>query len=156
MRNERLRAWIAALAMPQQLAQFFLVGILGGLLDMGITLALTLEFGVYRGIAKAVGAEASILVMFVLNDYWTFSDVGSGGWRAVARRGVTSNIVRMGGLVTATSVFVVVSGFDVAMPVGGKGAWLFVANAIGIHVGFVVNYAAETLVTWRRHDNQDD
>jgi uncharacterized membrane protein YraQ (UPF0718 family) len=58
----------------------------------------------------------------------------------------------LAGVLVATGVFVVVSGLEHSLPVSER-LWLIVANGIGIGVGFVVNYTAETLFTWRLHDH---
>lgn len=130
-------------------SQFASVGLFGAVVDTGTVLILTTELGIYRGSAKLVGAELAIILMFLINEHWTFADEGAAGLRSFLRRLAKSNLVRVGGVLVATVVFVLVSGLDVRLPYGGEPLWLTVANAIGIGVGFVVNYVAESLFTWR-------
>lgn len=137
-------------------SQFASVGLFGATVDTGTILILTTEFGIHRGIAKLVGAELAIVAMFLINDFWTFADEGSTGIIALTRRLLKSNLVRAGGVAVATIVFVLVSSFDVRLPIGGEALWLTIANAIGIAAGFTVNYVAESLFTWRvgRHPDR--
>ena len=55
--------------------------------------------------AKAVGAEASITLMFLLNDRWTFADEGEGGFVSLLRRYGKSHLVRLGDLSVAFVTF---------------------------------------------------
>ncbi|MFB6174267.1 MAG: GtrA family protein [Halobacteriales archaeon] len=129
--------------------QFLSVGVAGAVLDTATVVVLTTEFGLYRGVSKLIGAELAILLMFAINERWTFADEGASGTLPLLRRVLTSNLVRAGGVAVATVVFVLVSGLDVTLPVGGERLWLALANGIGIGAGFVVNYVAESLFTWR-------
>ena len=140
---------IDALFSGVRLTQFLSVGALGGLLDTVTVVLLTTQFGVYRGYAKLLGAELSIVLMFLINEHWTFASEGADDRGAFLRRLLRSNVVRLGGLLVGTAVFLIVSGLDVDLPVGGEALWLTISNVIGIGVGFVVNYVAESLFTWR-------
>lgn len=140
---------VVALGSSERAGRFLAVGLVGFGVDTGTVLALTSQLGVYRGSAKLVGAELAIVVMFLLNENWTFADHGAAGRLAFVNRLAKSNLVRMGGVAVATVLFVVISGLDVRLPVGGEALWLTVSNAIGIAAGFLVNYTAETLFTWR-------
>jgi putative flippase GtrA len=129
--------------------QFASVGAAGAVLDTTTVVLLTSYVGVYRGSAKLIGAELAIVLMFVINERWTFAEEGAAGRRALVRRFLKSNLVRAGGVLVATGVFVVVSGLEYRLPVGGQNLWLVVANGVGIGVGMFVNYVAESLFTWR-------
>jgi putative flippase GtrA len=76
--------------------------------------------------------------MFVVNDHWTFAE--QPGRDSALRRLLTSNTVRLAGLATGTGILLVLHGL---------GVWYVAANAVGLGVGFVVNYAFESLVTWQ-------
>lgn len=132
-----------------RVSKFASVGIIGAIVDTATILLLATQFGVYRGVAKIIGAELAIVVMFLINEHWTFAEEGAVGLTAFLKRLLKSNAVRIGGVAVATIVFVVVSGIPVHLPVGGEPLWLTIANAIGIGAGFVVNYTAESLFTWR-------
>lgn len=132
-----------------RVSKFVSVGIIGAIVDTATILLLTTQFGLYRGAAKIIGAELAIVVMFLINEHWTFAEEGAVGLPAFLKRLLKSNAVRIGGVAVATIVFVVVSGLAVELPVGGEPLWLTIANAIGITAGFIVNYIAESLFTWR-------
>jgi putative flippase GtrA len=138
-----------ALLSGVRFGQFASVGALGAVCDTGLVVLLTSYAGVYRGSAKLVGAEVAIIVMFLVNEHWTFSTEGGSGRWSLVRRFLKSNLVRAGGVLVATVVFVFVSGLDYRFPVGGEGLWLVFANGVGIGVGMFVNYVAESLFTWR-------
>jgi putative flippase GtrA len=138
-----------ALLSGVRFGQFASVGAAGAILDTTTVVLLTTQFGVYRGASKLVGAELAIMLMFAINERWTFAEEGATGARALVGRFLRSNLVRAGGVLVATGVFVVVSGLPVTLPVGGEGAWLAIANGVGIGVGMFVNYVAESLFTWR-------
>lgn len=135
---------IRGLLSPDRIAQFIAVGMVGATVDV---LLLTLFHGVVGMtlvVGKLVSAELSFLVMFVINERWTFADFGPMNPRARIRRLVRSNTVRIGGLLTATGVLVFLT--------QTTGMWYVFANAIGIAVGFFVNYSFESLYTWRIND----
>lgn len=134
---------LEALVAPRRLGQFVSVGLVGAVVDM-LVLSVVVETGVLGPVAgKVVSAEAAIVVMFVANEGWTFTDYGTDGVRPLVGRFLRSNAVRAGGAGVAWGVLVVL--------VNGFGVWYLAANAVGIGVGAVVNYVAETLVTWRVH-----
>ncbi|MFP4590286.1 MAG: GtrA family protein [Halobacteriales archaeon] len=129
-----LRSW-------EQVLKFALVGGLGYLIDQGVILVVAEGLGVTLELAKVVSAETAIVVMFLINDRWTFASWGDDDYRSKLRRLVRSNLVRIGGIAVAVAVLsVLVRYFDVP---------LLVANTVGIGCGFVVNYTFETLFTWR-------
>ncbi|WP_101296298.1 GtrA family protein [Halegenticoccus soli] len=140
---------LGELASGMRIGRFVSVGAVGAVVDTATVVALTAGLGVYRGSAKLAGAELAIVLMFLLNENWTFADEADGGRRSVLWRFAKSNAVRAGGVLVATVVFVHVSGLDVRLPVGGEELWLVVANGVGIASGTLVNYVAESLFTWR-------
>lgn len=134
---------LAALIAPRRAGQFLSVGVLGAIVDMA-TLTVVVEAGVLGPVlGKLVSAEAAIVVMFVANEEWTFTDHGRSGLSAVGERFLRSNIVRAGGAGVAWAVL--------AALVEWFAVWYLLANVAGIAAGAVVNYVAESLVTWRVH-----
>ena len=140
----------ASLKSRRRLIQFAAVGGLGFLIDQSILIILVefTSFAVTLGgaditleVAKLLAAETAIIVMFLVNDRWTFQAWGSTDLESQARRLLKSNLVRVGGILVATVVLsILVRQFGLPLPV---------ANAIGILCGFTVNYTFETLFTWR-------
>lgn len=140
----------AGLRSRRRLWQFAVVGGIGFVVDQSVLLSLvelTDLAVVVRGtdvtleVAKVVAAEAAIVVMFLVNDRWTFEAFGETDARSQLRRLARSNLVRVGGIVVATVVL--------SLLVRQGGLNVAVANAIGILCGFAVNYTFETLYTWR-------
>lgn len=158
---ERLRSLLSVV----RFGQFASVGVVGAVCDNTVLL-LSSELGIAAGIAgllgvpdlapevaKALGIEAAIVVMFLLNDNWTFADHGGAGPVALVRRWLKSHLVRSVGLAVAfATLFVLTSWTDVALVVAGGDIWPTLANGIGIGVGLSINYVAESLVTWRVHE----
>lgn len=141
MSDDRRVGRVAELLSGIRLGQFVSVGAVGYVVD-NVVLALLIEFaGVGVVLGKPVSAEAAIVVMFVVNERWTFAEWGRVGWRPLLRRFATSNLVRLGGAGVAWAVLVALTEL--------YGVHYFVGNTIGIGAGVVVNYIAESLFTWR-------
>lgn len=140
---------LSALTRRARIGKFVSVGALGATIETAIVALLTTTVGVGPLAAKAVGAEVSISTMFVVNDRWTFADNGDIGLRAFSRRWGRSHLVRAVGLgVGFLVLFVLTSAIEVSLPVAGQELWPTVANGIGICVGMLFNYVAESLFTW--------
>jgi putative flippase GtrA len=123
--------------------QFLSVGVVGMVFDTAVIFLLTDIWSVPPLPAKLASAETAILVMFVLNERWTFARWGQARPTALLRRFLKSNLVRSGGVAVATAVLLALNIWF--------GVWVVLANVVGIGVGFVVNYVAESLFTWRVH-----
>jgi len=139
--RDRLRSLVAA----DRLLQFVAVGTIGASVDMSLLVFFHSVGNLSLVVSKLAGAEISYVVMFVINERWTFSSFGDTSLRARLRRFGTSNTVRLGGLATATTILIVLT--------STLGLWYPLANALGIGVGFFVNYTFESLLTWRVHRN---
>jgi putative flippase GtrA len=158
---ERLRSLLSVV----RFGQFASVGVVGAVCDNTVLL-LSSELGIAAGIAgllgvpdlapevaKALGIEAAIVVMFLLNDNWTF-DEADGGGRSTVRRLLTSNLVRAAGIAVQLLVFsLVYRRLFVELSAFGVDLWLLVASLCGIGLGMCVNYVTESLVTWRVHES---
>jgi len=123
--------------------RFLSVGVVGFVIDMLVITGLTEGFAIPTLWAKLASAEAAIIVIFALNERWTFQRWGEAEIISLLRRFATSNIVRTGGVAVATAVLLALNGWF--------GVWVPIANAIGIAIGFVVNFVFESLLTWRVH-----
>ncbi len=124
-----------------RLGQFVSVGAVGYVVDNVVLAALVEVWGVAAALGKPASAEAAIVVMFAVNERWTFAEWGRRGTGHLLRRFATSNLVRVGGAAVAWAVLVALTEL--------YGVHYLVGNTIGIGVGVVVNYVAESLVTWR-------
>lgn len=141
---------LAELLSGARIGQFVSVGVAGASLETAIVALLTTLAAAPPLAAKAVGAEASITLMFLLNDRYTFGDEGDAGGAALVRRWGKSHLVRLGGLAVAfVTLWLLTSRTDVELVVAGGDLWPTVANLIGIGVGLTLNYVAESVFTWR-------
>lgn len=141
-----------ALYSPLRMGKFASVGAVGAICD-NLTLLVLATAGITPELAKFAGIEVAIVVMFLLNERWTFSEAGAPGPVAFLRRLATSNLVRVGGIAVQLVVFsVVYRRFHVEVLLLGVDFWLLVASGLGIVSGMVVNYVTESLLTWRVHD----
>lgn len=149
---EAIRTHVGALRSRERLGRFASAGLVGAAVDTAVLAALVELTVLGPATAKVLSWEGSIVVVFLVNDRWTFDDYGSRTPRALGRRFLRSNLVRAGGfLVTLAVLAALVYGIDVSLLVFGRDVWYLAANAIGLGCGFVVNYSLESLFTWRVH-----
>jgi putative flippase GtrA len=134
-----------------RIGRFVSVGAVGAGFDTATTLTLQ-SAGVYPGLAKLVGAEVAIAVMFLINEHWTFANIGTAGVVPTLRRFLRSNLVRVGGLAVQLVVFEVVRRLPVSVPFLGIEWWTVLPILIAIGTAVAVNYVAESLFTWRVQD----
>ncbi|MDG5775336.1 GtrA family protein [Haloarculaceae archaeon H-GB2-1] len=170
-----VRENIRSLASGIRFGKFVSVGVVGALCDTFVLLVLTSVFDVVAELATIAGIETAILVMFAINERWTFSDAGNASGDSLLRRVLRSHVVRAGGSTTQFVIFVVVFRYfhvqlslaevgpvaavasTLGVSVGTLAAvdlWLLVSKGTGIGFGMLVNYVFESLFTWRVH--QDD
>lgn len=132
--------------------KFVSVGVIGATCDTAVLMILAEGLGVVPEIATLIGIETAILVMFLLNDNWTFAEKGRDGYSPVLRRLARSHAVRAAGSLTQFTVFVIVYRFlFVEVSMAGIDLWILASKGSGIAVGMVVNYVFESLFTWRVH-----
>jgi putative flippase GtrA len=140
---------VDALLSGRRFGKFASVGVVGAVFDVTTATALR-ELGVFPELAVFVGIEVAIVVMFLLNDNWTFAEEGAAGVGAAARRLLRSNLVRAGGILVQLATF----GFlfrvvALELQVAGVDGWFVLSKVAGIGAGMVVNYVAESVVTWQ-------
>lgn len=140
-----VESWFASLSSATRFGQFFSAGLIG-LISDNLVLVLLVELTTLSPTIAKVGSwECAVIVIFLVNDQWTFSDHRTDGWAEFARRFLTSNLIRFGGLcVTLAVLYVLHTWFEV---------WYVLANILGIGIGFVLNYLFESTITWRVHRN---
>ncbi len=144
-----IRETVTALASGVRFGKFVSVGAVGAVFDVVTTTALIVGFGVLGEYAKLAGAEVAIVVMFAINERWTFSELGAPGAVPTLTRFLRSNLVRSGGLAVQ---FLIVRGFrrlDLSVIVFGFDLWQLIPIPIAIGASVLLNYVAESLLTWR-------
>jgi len=137
---EPIQARCRSLVSSGRLVRFASVGLLGAAVDFAVLVSLVEFWGLRLELGKIVSAETAILVMFALNESWTFSEWGEPDYRSVLRRLGSSNVVRLGGLAVATVVLSLLVRL-LAIP-------YLLANTVGIACGFSVNFLTESYFTW--------
>jgi putative flippase GtrA len=140
---------IDSLLSGTRFGKFASVGAVGAVFDV-TTATLLRELGVYPELAVFVGIEVAIVVMFLLNDNWTFAEQGAAGVGAALRRLLRSNLVRAGGIVVQLATFrFLFRVVALELEVAGIDGWFVFSKIAGIGTGMIVNYVAESVVTWR-------
>ncbi|WP_136689687.1 GtrA family protein [Halorhabdus amylolytica] len=150
--DEWLDGRLESLLSGVRFGKFVSVGVIGAISDNAVLAVLGLVFAVPEMWAKAAGIETAILVMFAVNERWTFATEGSSGTRAVLRRLGRSHLVRSGGVTVQLIVYwLLTQQLTVTLYVFGTDLWFLAASPIAIAIAMVVNYVFESLFTWRVH-----
>jgi putative flippase GtrA len=155
-RLERVRAAVPsrfeALVSGVRFGQFVSVGAVGAVFDLTTLLVLTELAGLPAAVANVASIETAILVMFAVNERWTFAEQGGDDGRSLARRLGRSHLVRAGGSTLQYLLFVAVFyGVSVELSVAGVDLWLVAVKGGAIAVAMLVNYVFESIFTWRVH-----
>ena len=124
-------------------SKFLAVGIAGMLIDNAVLFTLHNHTSLHVILSKIIGAETSILAMFLANDQWTFKEHDNG---SIYRRFLRSNSVRVVGLAVGTIGFYLF--YSLGLP-------LLLANMAGIGIGFVSNYFFENMLTWEKINKKE-
>lgn len=140
---------IDTLVNPTRFGRFASVGIIGASIDLAISSTLVLMTDLPPELVKLIGAEVAIIVMFFINDRWTFHEIDSRSRWHTVKRLVKSNVVRSGGLLVQVAVVFVLTRLSISVLVGETDVWPVLTMPIAIACGFLANYVGETLFTWR-------
>ncbi|WP_232686644.1 GtrA family protein [Halobacterium zhouii] len=155
--DDRLRRAVPdrfeSLVSTVRFGQFVSVGAIGAVFDITTLVVLTEVVGLPAAVANVASIETAILVMFAVNESWTFAGQGDSDSRSVGRRLLRSHVVRAGGSTLQYALFVAVFyGVSVELAVAGVDLWLVVVKGGAIAVAMLVNYVFESLFTWRVHE----
>lgn len=168
-RSELIGERVGSLLSGIRFGKFVSVGVVGALCDTAVLVTLEQVVGAPPELAWLVGVETAIIVMFLVNENWTFAAHGEDDRASFLDRLKRSHVVRAAGVATQFVVFVTVyrllfrdlvlgdiglwasltGGFGV--PFAGLDLWLLLAKGLGVGVGMVVNYVFESLFTWQVH-----
>jgi len=132
--------------------KFVSVGVVGAISDNLMLATLKLLLGVPEMLAKAAGIETAIVVMFLVNEHWTFADEGKAGPVPFAKRAGKSHLVRTGGVSVQLVVYwFLTQWLTLELVLFGTDLWFLAASPIAIAVAMTVNYVFESLFTWQVH-----
>jgi len=129
--------------------QFLSVGAVGAAFDITTSSILTAGLDVPPEIAKLVGAEVAIIVMFAVNEHWTFAGHGAVGRIPLLRRFLKSNLVRSGGVAVQVGVVTVLTRLPITLTAFSIDLWELATFPIAIGCSLLLNYVLESLFTWR-------
>jgi putative flippase GtrA len=151
-REEFLRTRAESLLSGVRFGKFLSVGVVGAISDNTVLAVLGLGFGVPELLAKAAGIETAILVMFLVNEHWTFAGQGQSGLVPFGRRLAKSHLVRAGGSSVQFAIYWgLTQRLDVTIVVYETDLWFLLASPIAIGFAMVINYVFESLFTWQVH-----
>jgi putative flippase GtrA len=151
-RSELLGERADSLLSGVRFGKFVSVGVVGAISDNIVLTLLKLGVGVPELWAKAAGIETAIVVMFLVNEHWTFADEGDDGRLAFGKRLAKSHLVRSGGVTVQLVIYwYLTQRLDVTLVVLETDWWFLVASPIAIGVAMFVNYVFESLFTWQVH-----
>ena len=143
---------VDALLSGARFGQFVSVGVVGAISDNAVLATLKLLLGVPELWAKAAGVETAIVVMFLVNEHWTFAGQGESGRVPFLKRLGKSHLVRSGGVTVQLVVYwALVTLVDIELVLFGTDLWFLAASPIAIGVAMSVNYVFESLFTWEVH-----
>ena len=143
---------IKVLLSLRRMIQFISVGIIGATCETIIIAILTVSETANPLVAKVIGVEVSISLMFLINDEYTFSDSGIPQLKYRIYRWIRSHTVRSGGIAVAFFIlWLLTTQFDTKILFREADLWPTIANIIGIACALLINYIAESLFTWEIH-----
>jgi putative flippase GtrA len=152
MSDRSLDSRLASLFSGVRFGKFVSVGVIGAISDNTVLAVLKLGLGVPELWAKAAGIETAIIVMFLVNDRWTFAGEGEAGRSSFLKRITKSHLVRSGGVTVQFVVYwYLTQQLTLEVVLWGTDLWFLLASPVAIGVAMFVNYVFESLFTWRVH-----
>lgn len=127
--------------MNKRFLKFCIVGATGIVVNMGILWYLTEIAGLYYMISSAIGITTSIFTNFLLNDIWTWKDIGGKGINRKFARGIKYYIVCVVGLVINMGIL---WSFNEILGVN-----YLISNMFGIFGAVLWNYKMNVRFTWK-------
>ncbi len=123
-----------------RMIKFAMVGALGVIFNESILYLLTEKIGIFYLISGVVAIEASIIFVFLLNDFFVFRDRRAPGKFQFFKRLVKSNLARVGGMIINLAIlFLLVEFFYI---------YYLLANLVDIALGFLFNYSLSFVWVW--------
>ncbi len=123
-----------------RMIKFAMAGALGVIFNESILYLLTEKVGIFYLISGLVAIEASIIFVFLINEFFVFRDRRMPGKFQFLKRLVKSNLARVGGMIiNLITLFLLVEFFYV---------YYLLANLVGIALGFLLNYSLSFAWVW--------
>lgn len=121
--------------------KFCVVGASGIMVNICLLWALTEKIGLYYLISSAIGIEISIFTNFILNDGWTWKDVGGKRVKDKLNRGAKYNVICAAGLVINMTILWSMTELF--------GVNYLISNIFGITGAILWNFHVNDTVTWK-------
>ncbi len=137
---------------PTRVLKFAIVGSLGAIINIVVVTITAMYLGVSRSnplslvLPVVLGFESSVIFNFILHELWTFRDI-------IVKKNIIARIARLikYHMASITSFFTQLT--TVTLLYTLLGLWLPLSTAIGIILGFIVNYLLGRLYTWHDVDS---
>lgn len=138
--------------------KFIVVGGTGFIINT-IILVGGVHFGMLPSVAGPLGAEVAIIVGFVLNNFWTFSENKITSWTQYPFKFIQYNIIAFGSVIIQ---FLFLRGGEllfglarfkgpmIDLPIIRLYSWYMFFYMWGVGVGMVWNYIMYSKVVWRK------
>jgi dolichol-phosphate mannosyltransferase len=123
----------------KRVATFMLVGLSGVIVNLGTLYLITEWLDVFYIWSGLVGAEASILSNFILNDLITFRDITRKRF-SLAKRLVSYHSITIIGTVISVTILYMLTEW--------LGFWYIVSGFIGLMAAFIWNFSINRISTW--------
>ncbi|MDD5127810.1 MAG: glycosyltransferase [Dehalococcoidales bacterium] len=121
--------------------KFCLVGGSGVVVNEGLLWLLTEHGGLFYLVSSAISIETSIVTNYTLNDFFTFSDRRTRGFKSFLKRLGKFNLVSLVGLALNWGILALLSSV--------LGLHYLLANLFGIAAAIIWNYLANLWWTWK-------
>ncbi len=129
-----VRAWTVA----QRFQKFLVVGVMGLAVNQGMLFLLAGPGAVPVVAASPIAIALSMVVTFVLNEFWTWHDRGSG---RIVHRALLYGAINSGGLLINWGVLLSLE--------RQAGMHYLMANLVGAGLAAVWNFLLNHFITWR-------
>jgi dolichol-phosphate mannosyltransferase len=121
-----------------RLIRFSIVGVIGAGINTGFLWLLTI--GLFYLFSSAIAIEIAIIIQFILNDRWTFSERKTKHMKQFLERILKSNLWRSGGLALNLAILYLLTEY--------ASLYYLISNIFGILCAFILNYVFESRLTW--------
>jgi len=133
--------------------QFVSVGAVGAIIDTTVLTTTTLILNFPDLWGKAAGIEAAVIIMFVINERWTFSNKGSPKTIQSIKRLGKSHAVRSGGItIQLITYWILIQWTNISVIINQTDFWFLLASFFSIGLAMLVNYTFESIFTWKVHN----